>query len=161
MRISQKITPCLWFENQAEEAVALYTSLFEDARVLETQHYGEAGPGEPGSVMLVAFQLAGQRFTALNGGPHDPFNDAVSFEVRCETQEEVDRLWERLTADGGRAVQCGWLKDRYGVSWQIVPTRLEELLSGADAATTERVTRALYGMVKIDVRGLEEAARGA
>lgn len=154
----QKITPCLWFESQAEEAVDHYTSIFEDARVLEVLRYSEAGPGEPGSVVTVTFELAGQQFTALNGGPHDRFNDAISLSVECTSQEELDHYWEKLV-EGGQEVQCGWLKDKYGVSWQIIPTRLFELLKDSDPARVTRVTEAMLGMKKLDIEQLEEAAR--
>lgn len=154
----QKITPCLWFESQAEEAVDHYTSIFEDARVLEVLRYSEAGPGEPGSVVTVTFELAGQQFTALNGGPHDRFNDAISLSVECTSQEELDHYWKKLV-EGGQEVQCGWLKDKYGVSWQIIPTRLFELLKDSDPARVTRVTEAMLGMKKLDIEQLEEAAR--
>ncbi|MGN0117663.1 MAG: VOC family protein, partial [Streptomyces albidoflavus] len=124
----QKITTNLWFDGQAEEAAAFYTSLFEDGRVLGVERFTEAGPGEPGSVVTVTFRLAGQEFVAINGGPEFTFTEAISLSVDCETQEEVDRYWEALTADGGEEVQCGWLKDKYGLSWQIVPRALVELL---------------------------------
>jgi predicted 3-demethylubiquinone-9 3-methyltransferase (glyoxalase superfamily) len=158
MKITQRITPCLWFDNQAEEAVAFYTSVFGSSRVVDVQRYSEAGPGEPGSVMVIAFELAGLRLTALNGGPHERFNDAISLQVDCATQEEIDDLWERLTADGGQEVQCGWLKDKYGVSWQIVPAQLQELLGSGDAESAARVSRALFGMKKLDIKALQEAA---
>ena len=122
----QKIVPNLWFDTEAEEAAEFYVSLFDDSKILEVVPYGEAGPGEPGTVMVVNFQLLGQEYVAINGGPQFPFTEAVSFEVRCDTQEEVDRLWDALTA-GGEEVQCGWLKDRYGLSWQIVPARWADL----------------------------------
>ncbi|WP_049564368.1 VOC family protein [Streptomyces sp. SBT349] len=156
----QKITTFLWFDHQAEEAAAFYTSLFKDSRILEVQRYGEAGPGPEGSAMTVSFELAGQRYTALNGGPHFSFTEAISLYVDCEDQAEVDELWARLTADGGEESQCGWLKDRYGLSWQIVPRALPELLGGEDAAASQRVMRAMLGMRKIDVQALEDAARG-
>ncbi|MEU9797040.1 VOC family protein [Streptomyces sparsogenes] len=155
----QKITTFLWFDDQAEQAAHHYTSVFEDSRVVEIQRYGEAGPGEPGTVMTVTFELAGQRFTALNGGPQFTFTEAISLSVDCATQEEVDQLWERL-GDGGEAGPCGWLKDRYGLSWQIVPRRLTELLRDPDPAKSARVMRAMLGMKKIDIQGLEDAYQG-
>ncbi|WP_436735820.1 VOC family protein [Streptomyces sp. BBFR102] len=156
----QKITTTLWFDGQAEEAAAFYTSLFEDSRVLGVERYTDAGPGEPGSVVTVAFQLAGQEFVAINGGPEFTFTEAISLSVDCETQEEVDRYWEALTADGGEAVQCGWLKDKYGLSWQIVPRALAELLASADREAAARATRAMLGMKKLDIQALRDAAAG-
>jgi predicted 3-demethylubiquinone-9 3-methyltransferase (glyoxalase superfamily) len=152
----QKITPHLWFDTQAEEAANFYTSIFEDSRVVSLTRYGETGPGPAGSVMTVKFQLEGQEFIALNGGPHFKFNEAISFFVDCETQEEVDELWESLS-EGGEEQQCGWLKDRYGVSWQIIPTALGELLQDGDAERANRVMQAMLQMIKIDIRGLQEA----
>lgn len=156
----QGITPFLWFDNQAEEAASFYTSLFKNSRVLNVARYGEAGAevsGIPrGTVMTVTFELDGQEFTALNGGPAFTFSEAISFMVKCETQEEVDRLWERLT-EGGEAGECGWLKDRYGVSWQIVPTALGEMLQDSDPRRSERVTAALLKMKKIDIEKLRQA----
>lgn len=154
----QKITTFLWYDGQAEEAAELYTSLFADSRIVSVQHYGEAGPGTPGSVMIVEFELAGQRFLALNGGPEFTFNEAMSLSVDCGSQEEVDRLWARLTGDGGQDGPCGWLKDRFGVSWQIVPRRLTELLGDPDREKSQRVMSAMLGMRKIEVEELEEAA---
>lgn len=153
----QKITTFLWFDNQAEEAVNHYTSIFDDSRVVDVQRYGKAGPGEEGSVMTVTFELAGQRFIALNGGPEFRFNEAISLYVDCGTQEEVDTLWAKLTDGGGEEGPCGWLKDRYGVSWQIVPKTLTDLLSDPDPAKSERVMKAMLGMKKIDIKGLEDA----
>ncbi|MEU5833476.1 VOC family protein [Streptomyces diacarni] len=159
MRQSQKIKTFLWFDTQAEEAAAFYVSLFDDSRVLGVTRYGETGPGKPGSVMTVDFELAGREYVALNGGPEFSFTEAISLQVDCDSQEEVDTLWEKLTAGGGQEVQCGWLKDRYGLSWQIVPRRLFELLEAADSAQAEAVTAAMLGMVKLDVATLEAAAR--
>ncbi|UNS96608.1 VOC family protein [Streptomyces tubbatahanensis] len=159
MRQSQKIKTFLWFDTQAEEAAAFYVSLFDDSRILGVTHYGETGPGKPGSVMTVDFELAGREYVALNGGPEFSFTEAISLQVDCDSQEEVDTLWEKLTAGGGQEVQCGWLKDRYGLSWQIVPRRLFELLEAADSAQAEAVTAAMLGMVKLDVATLEAAAR--
>ncbi|MDW6065073.1 VOC family protein [Streptomyces sp. FXJ1.4098] len=152
----QKITTFLWFDDQAEEAARHYTSIFDDSRVVDIQRYGEAGPGEPGTVMTVTFELAGQRFIALNGGPHFTFTEAISLSVDCATQDEVDELWARL-GDGGEEGPCGWLKDKYGLSWQIVPSKLTELMSDPDPAKSARVTKAMLGMKKIDIQGLVDA----
>jgi len=158
----QKITPFLWFDNQAEEAVKFYTSLFKNSRIGKIARYDEAGEkvsGRPkGSVMTVEFQIEGQEFVALNGGPHFKFNEAISFVVNCKTQAEVDKFWKRLSA-GGKEVQCGWLTDKYRISWQIVPTIVGELLSGKDAAKTQRVMQAILGMVKLDIKKLKQAAK--
>ncbi|MEW1666830.1 VOC family protein [Streptomyces albidoflavus] len=156
----QKITTNLWFDGQAEEAAAFYTSLFEDARILGVERCTDAGPGEPGSVVTVTFQLAGQEFVAINGGPEFTFTEAISLSVDCETQEEVDRYWEALTADGGEEVQCGWLKDKYGLSWQIVPRALVELLASSDREAATRATRAMLEMKKLDIQALRDAAAG-
>ena len=153
----QKITPFLWFDGQAEEAAEFYVSLFPNSSVDAVSRYGGAGPGKPGSAMTVSFQLDGRPFLALNGGPHYRFTPAVSFIRNCETQEEVDSLWHRLL-DGGTPQQCGWITDRFGVSWQIVPNALMELLSGPDAAAGQRVMKAMLGMVKLDIAGLRAAA---
>lgn len=152
----QKITPCLWFDNQAEEAVNFYISIFNNSKTVSVARYGEAGPKPEGTVMTVTFQLDGQDFMALNGGPEFKFNEAISFFVNCETQEEVDDLWEKLS-EGGEEVQCGWLKDRYGVSWQIVPAVLGEMLQDEDAERSQRVMKALLQMKKIDIKGLKRA----
>lgn len=156
----QKITPFLWFDNQAEEAVNFYTGIFGNSKKLDIARYGEAGPGPTGSVMTVSFQIEGQNFVALNGGPVYHFTPAISFVVNCKTQEEVDRLWERLTAEGGKPVQCGWLIDKYGISWQIVPIRLVELLSDPDQEKINRVMQAMLKMIKIDIAALEAAYAG-
>jgi predicted 3-demethylubiquinone-9 3-methyltransferase (glyoxalase superfamily) len=153
----QKITTYLWFDNQAEEAAEFYTSLFADSRILRVQRYGEAGPGPAGTAMLVTFELAGQGFIALNGGPQFTFNQAISLFVDCETQEEVDELWARLT-EGGAESQCGWLQDKWGLSWQIVPKALPDLLSNPDPVKAQQVMKAMLGMRKIDVKALEAAA---
>jgi len=152
----QKITTFLWFDNQAEEAVNLYTSLFNNSRILEIARYGEGAPLPAGTVMTVAFQLEGQEFMALNGGPVFKFTEAVSLFVKCETQAEVDRYWEALSA-GGEVQQCGWLKDRFGVSWQIVPTQLGKLLGDPDPAKANRVMQAMLKMVKLDIEALQAA----
>jgi predicted 3-demethylubiquinone-9 3-methyltransferase (glyoxalase superfamily) len=156
----QKITPCLWFDNKAEEAAIFYVSIFKNSNIGNITHYGEEGAevsGRPkGTVMTVTFQLDGQEFMALNGGPQFTFSPAISFLVNCETQEEVDELWEKLS-DGGEEGQCGWLKDKYGVSWQIVPTVLSEMLQDQDAKRSESVMKALIQMKKIDIRTLKQA----
>src|SRR2546421_7717519 len=146
----QKITPFLWYDDKAEEAANFYVSIFKNSKVLSLTRYGEAGPGPKGSVLTAAFELDGQKFVALNGGPHFKFTEAVSFVVNCETQEEVDYFWEKLTADGGAESQCGWLKDKYGLSWQIVPTILPELFKNKDPEKTQRVMKAMLQMKKID-----------
>lgn len=155
----QKITPFLWFDNQAEEAAKFYSSIFRNSKVGRIARYTEAGPGPKGSVMTVAFALDGQEFAALNGGPHFKFNHAISLVVNCETQAEVDEMWEKLSA-GGEIEQCGWLKDRYGVSWQIVPTVLVKLLQDKDAAKTLKVMQAVMQMKKLDIAALQRAAAG-
>lgn len=152
----QRITPFLWFDDQAEEAAAMYTSIFPNSKVGKVARYGEGGPGPAGSAMTVEFQLDGQTFVALNGGPVYKFTEAISFVVNCETQEEVDHYWTKLTAGGGE-VQCGWLKDKYGLSWQIVPSVLPKLLSGADPIKSARVMQALMTMKKLDIRALQAA----
>ncbi|WP_113702889.1 VOC family protein [Nonomuraea lactucae] len=153
----QKITTYLWFNDQAEEAAEFYTSLFDDSRIISVQRYGDAGPGPAGQAMMVTFELAGQRFLALNGGPQFTFTEAISLYVDCATQAEVDELWAKLT-EGGEESHCGWLKDRWGLSWQIIPTVLPELLSSPDPAKAQQVMKAMLGMQKIDIRTLEEAA---
>jgi len=153
-----KITPFLWFNNQAEEAVNFYVSIFKNSKVGTVTRYGDAGPGPKGSVMTASFQLDGQAFTALNGGPEFGFTEAVSFVVHCENQAEVDYYWDKLTA-GGTAVQCGWLKDKYGLSWQVVPVALFRLLEDKDPKRTQRVMQALMPMKKIDIATLEKAAQ--
>lgn len=152
----QKITPFLWFDDNAEEAVNFYTTVFKNSKIHGISRYGEGTPGQPGKVMTVSFQLNGQDFTALNGGPIFKFTEAISFDVSVETQEEVDYYWEKLT-EGGEEVQCGWLKDKYGLSWQIIPTALGELMQGDDAERSNRVMQAMLKMKKIDISGLKEA----
>jgi predicted 3-demethylubiquinone-9 3-methyltransferase (glyoxalase superfamily) len=152
----QKTTPCLWFDTQGEEAARFYTSVFKNSRILNVAHYGEAGPRPAGTVMTVGFELDGQEFIALNGGPEFKFNEAISFQVNCETQEEVDEFWSALS-EGGEEGPCGWLKDKYGVSWQIVPIALNELLSDPDPEKSQRVMKALLEMGKIDIAGLKKA----
>jgi predicted 3-demethylubiquinone-9 3-methyltransferase (glyoxalase superfamily) len=151
-----KITPFLWFDTQAEEAANFYTSIFKNSRILTVTRYGDAGPGPKESVQTIAFELEGQRFTALNGGPHFKFTEAISFVVHCDTQEEVDGFWNRLT-EGGKEVQCGWLKDKFGLSWQIVPKALFQLLDHPDPAKRNRVMQAMFKMKKLDIAGLENA----
>jgi predicted 3-demethylubiquinone-9 3-methyltransferase (glyoxalase superfamily) len=155
----QKITPFLWFDNNAEEAMNFYISVFKDSKILSVTRYGEAGPGPKGSVMTGKFQLEGQEFTALNGGPHFKFTEAISFVVNCETQEEVDEFWEKLV-EGGEESQCGWLKDKYGLSWQIVPTILVEMLQDKDPEKSQRVMKAMLQMIKIDIKTLKQAYEG-
>ncbi|HHY85493.1 MAG TPA: VOC family protein [Verrucomicrobia bacterium] len=160
----QKIAPCLWFNDNAEEAVKFYTSIFRKSKVGRIARYDKAGEkvsGRPaGSVMSIDFRIEGQDFTALNGGPHFKFNEAVSFVVHCRTQREVDYYWRKLTAGGGKEQQCGWLKDRFGVSWQVVPVALHKLMNSRDPARRQRVMEALLKMVKLDVGKLEKAAEG-
>ena len=165
MAVISKITPCLWFDDQAEAAVAFYTGIFKTSKVVTVSRYGEAGKEihgkAPGTVMLVAFELEGRTFTALNGGPIFKFNEAISFQVSCETQEETDHYWTKLSAGGDpSAQQCGWLKDRYGVSWQIVPTALVEMLNDPDAGKCQRVMTAMLRMKKIDIAELRRAYAG-
>jgi predicted 3-demethylubiquinone-9 3-methyltransferase (glyoxalase superfamily) len=155
-----KPTPCLWFDTEGEEAAKFYTTVFPNSRIVDVVRYGETGPGPEGSVMTVSFELDGQPFTALNGGPQFTFNEAVSFEVGCETQAEVDDYWSRLT-EGGQEVQCGWVKDKYGVSWQIIPKGLNELLSDPDPERSQRAMKAMLDMVKIDIDEVRRAADGA
>jgi predicted 3-demethylubiquinone-9 3-methyltransferase (glyoxalase superfamily) len=153
----QTLTPCLWFDTEGEDAANLYTSIFPNSQVVETAYYGSAGPRAEGTVMTVEFELDGQRFVALNGGPGFTFNEAISFQVNCENQDEVDRYWERL-GEGGEHGPCGWLKDRFGVSWQIVPTVLPRLLSDPDREKSQRVMAAMLQMRKIQIDELEAAA---
>lgn len=152
----QKITPFLWFDDQAEEAMNFYISIFKNSKALSISRYGEAGPGRPGKVMTGTFQLDGQEFMALNGGPEFKFTEALSFFVNCETQQEVDELWEKLS-EGGEKGQCGWLKDKFGLSWQIVPSVLGELMSGKDAKKVKSLTQAMLQMKKLDIDKLKQA----
>lgn len=152
-----KPTPCLWFDTQGEEAAEFYTSVFTNSRIVDVSRYGEGGPGEAGTAMTVVFELDGQRFVALNGGPAFTFTEAVSFQVHCESQDEVDRFWNSLS-EGGEEGQCGWLKDKFGLSWQIVPTALEVLLSDPDPDRSQRALKAMLTMHKIDIAALERAA---
>ena len=155
----QKIHPFLWFDNQAEEAMNFYVSIFKNSKIGKVVRYGDAGPGPKGSAMTATFELEGQQFTALNGGPHFKFTEAISFVVDCNSQEEVDELWEKLSA-GGQPGQCAWLKDKFGLSWQIVPSVLVELLSNPDPAKSKRVMEAMMKMTKIDIAKLKQAAQG-
>lgn len=152
----QKITPFLWFDDQAEQAVNFYTSIFKNSKILGVSRYGEAGPGAPGTAMTVNFQLNGQELIALNGGPEFKFTEAISFVVNCETQAEVDELWEKLTA-GGEESECGWLKDKYGLSWQIVPNALGELIGGPDPVKAQKAMQAMLKMKKLDIAVLRRA----
>jgi predicted 3-demethylubiquinone-9 3-methyltransferase (glyoxalase superfamily) len=152
----QPITPFLWFNTNAEEAINFYVSIFDDAKILETARYGDAGPGPKGSVMTIAFQLNGTKFVALNGGPHFTFNPAISFVINCETQAEIDRHWDKLI-EGGKSMQCGWLTDKFGLSWQIVPTILPKYLQDKDPAKSNRVMQAMFKMVKLDIPELTRA----
>lgn len=155
-----KIVPCLWFDDRIEEAVRFYVSVFGDARIIDEEKYNDAGPGQKGKVMTMAFELEGQRFMALNGGPVFKFNEAVSFVVNCQSQAEVDYFWGKLTADGGQESQCAWLKDKYGLSWQIVPDVLPRYLSDPDQAKATRVMQAMLKMQKIDIAALDRAYAG-
>ena len=154
-----KITPNLWFDTEAEEAADFYVSVFPNSRIVSVAHYNDAGPREAGMVMAVEFELDGQRFVGINGGPEFTFDEAVSFEIECETQDDIDFYWERLS-EGGRESQCGWLKDRYGLSWQVVPTGMEELFADPDPRRAERAMKAMLGMGKLDIAALREAADG-
>lgn len=157
---SQTITPFLWFDTQAEEAASFYTSIFKNSKILHVSRYGDAGPGPKGSAMVVNFQLAGQEFTALNGGPRFKFSEAFSFVVNCENQREIDEYWTKLTADGGQESMCGWLKDKFGFSWQILPAELGKLMTDKDPRKSSRVMEALLKMRKLDVATLKAAAAG-
>jgi predicted 3-demethylubiquinone-9 3-methyltransferase (glyoxalase superfamily) len=161
----QRIQPCLWFDDQAEHAARFYTSIFKSSKILRTTRYGEAGfevHGRPaGSVLTVEFELNGQRFTALNGGPHFRFNEAVSFEIHCETQDEIDYYWEKLSAGGDPKAQvCGWLKDKFGLSWQVVPTLLTEMLTDEKSPKSQRAFEAMLQMKKLDIAALKRAYDG-
>jgi predicted 3-demethylubiquinone-9 3-methyltransferase (glyoxalase superfamily) len=154
----QKITTFLWFDNQAEEAMGFYTSIFKNSKIKRISRYGDAGPGPKGSVMVGSFELDGQEFIALNGGPTFKFTEAISLVVNCEDQKEIDYYWEKLTSDGGSEVQCGWLKDKYGLSWQITPTILAELVTEEDPVRSNKVMTALMQMKKLDIAALKKAA---
>lgn len=152
-----KITPFLWFDDKAEEAAKFYTSVFRNSKMGEVRRYGDAGPGPKGSVMIASFSIEGVEFTALNAGPQFKFNESISFVVHCKTQEEVDEYWEKLTADGGQESQCGWLKDKFGMSWQITPDRLLELIGDKDPGRSQRAMQAMMQMKKIDIAKIEQA----
>jgi predicted 3-demethylubiquinone-9 3-methyltransferase (glyoxalase superfamily) len=154
----QRITPFLWFNDNAEQAVNFYLSVFKNSKITDITHYGDAGPGPKGSVMTLAYQLDGQDFVAINGGPSYTISPAISFVVNCDTQEEIDYYWEKLSA-GGKEVQCGWLQDKFGVSWQIVPPLLIELIGDPDKAKADRVMKAMLKMIKLDINAIKEAAK--
>ena len=165
MAIVRRIAPCLWFDNQAEEAAKFYTSIFKNSRIGRIARYGEVGHEihgkKPGTVMTVEFELEGQPFTGLNGGPNFQFNEAISFQVMCETQEEVDYYWDKLSEGGApKAQQCGWLKDKFGVSWQVVPEMVAELVADPDAENSQRAMQALFQMKKLDIAELKRAYAG-
>jgi len=161
MSDTQKITTFLWFNDNAEEAVNYYTSIFKDSKILDVTRYGDAGPGPKGSVMTMTFQLNGQEFIALNGGPHFKFTEAISLFVKCDSQQEVDELWTKLTSGGGSESQCGWLKDKYGLSWQIVPSSFLKMMVDKDPERSKRVFGAMMKMKKLDLPALERAYNGA
>jgi len=155
------ITPNLWFDTQGEDAAKFYVSIFPNSSIDNVSHYGEAGPREPGTVLTLDFTLDGTRFTAINGGPEFSFDEAVSFLIPCKDQDEIDHYWKRLLADGGQESQCGWLKDKYGLSWQVVPTVLDEMIADPDKEKAERAMKAMLGMVKLDIAELQRAFDGA
>lgn len=155
-----KLSPCLWFDTQGEDAANFYVSIFDNAKILGVSYYGEAGPRPAGTVMTVDFELDGTVFTALNGGPEFSFNEAISFQVFCDTQEQIDHYWSKL-CEGGQEGPCGWLKDKFGVSWQIVPTVLDELITDPDSEKAQRAMRAMLGMNKLDIAELKRAHAGA
>ena len=156
----QKITPFLWFDHDLEQAIKFYTAIFKDSKVLEVRRYDEAGPDGKTKIMTARFRLAGQEFTGINGGPHFKFTEAISFVIRCQNQREVDYYWRRLLAGGGRPSQCAWLKDKFGVSWQVVPDQLLELLGDKDPAKADRVMQAMFKMSKINIKVLQRAHAG-
>lgn len=154
------VSTCLWFDGQAEEAATFYTSVVKNSRILDVVPYGEAGPGEPGSTLIVTFELDGQQFIGLNGGPQFTFGGAISIHVTCDTQEEIDELWEALTADGGKAGRCGWLTDKFGLTWQVDSRALLEMITSPERESAARATTAMLGMDKLDVSALQEAFDG-
>jgi predicted 3-demethylubiquinone-9 3-methyltransferase (glyoxalase superfamily) len=156
----QKIVTNLWFDGNAEEAAEYYCSVFDNARIVNKLHYTESGMGEPGSVMVVEWELEGQRFVGINGGPQFAFSEAISLQINCETQEEIDRFWSRLIGDGGEEGPCGWCKDKFGLSWQVTPTGMDELFSDPDTSRADRAMKAMMGMKKIDIAELKRAADG-
>lgn len=159
--LKHPIVPNLWFDTQAEEAAAFYCEVFPNSRIVTTARYTEAGPGEPGTVMTVEWELNGQRFIGINGGPEFTFSEAVSFLITCDTQEEIDYYWGRLREGGGEEGPCGWLKDRFGLSWQVAPTGMDELFSDPDKSRATRAMQAMFGMKKLDMAALQRAADGA
>jgi predicted 3-demethylubiquinone-9 3-methyltransferase (glyoxalase superfamily) len=159
--MEHKIVPNLWFDTEAEEAAEFYCSVFPNSRILGVQRYTDAGPRETGTVMVVEFELNGHRFIGINGGPEFKFDEAVSFQINCDDQAEVDYYWEKLTADGGRESQCGWLSDKYGLSWQVTPTGMEELFNDADPARADRAMKAMLQMRKLDLAAMQAAADGS
>ena len=159
--MQQKITPNLWFDTEAEEAAEFYISVFPNSRIVSVAHYTEAGPREAGMVMVVEFELDGQRFVVINGGPDFKFDEAVSLQINCEDQDEVDHYWEKLLSGGGEESQCGWLRDRFGLLWQVTPAGMDELFSDPDPAKAERAMRAMLGMRKLDLDALHAAAEGS
>ena len=160
MAAKQRIKTFLWYDANAEEAVKFYVSIFKNSKILEVTRYGEAGPGPKGSVMTIEFQLEGQRFIALNGGPHFKFTEAISLSVECDSQKEIDRLWSKLTSGGGQESQCGWLKDKFGLSWQINPTALGKMFADKDSKKVKRAMEAMLGMKKMDIAALKRAYAG-
>jgi len=154
-----KLTPCLWFDGKAEEAAKFYVSIFPNSKITKTAYYSEAGPMKAGTVLIVSFELDGVPFTALNGGPHYKFNEAVSFQIPCKTQKDVDYYWDKLTA-GGSEIQCGWLKDKYGLAWQVVPVKLMEMNAHGEPARLARMNQAMFKMKKLDIAALERAYNG-
>lgn len=158
--MQQKIVPNLWFDTEAEQAAQFYISVFDNSRIVNVTHYTESAPREAGMVMTVEFELDGQRFVGINGGPEFKFDEAVSFAIECETQDEIDYYWEKLT-EGGEESVCGWLKDRFGVSWQVVPTGMDEVFADPDKERADRAMKALLGMRKLDMEALRSAADGA
>jgi predicted 3-demethylubiquinone-9 3-methyltransferase (glyoxalase superfamily) len=158
--LKHPIVPNLWFDTQAEEAATFYCEVFPDSRIVTTARYTEAGPGEPGTVMTVEWEINGQRFVGINGGPQFSFSEAVSFLITCDTQEEIDYYWDRLREGGGEEGPCGWLKDRYGLSWQVAPTGMDELFSDPDTSRATRAMQAMFGMKKLDIAALRAAAEG-
>ena len=156
----QKIVPNLWFDANAEEAAAFYVSVFKNSRIVRATPYTDAGPGQPGTVMMVEFELDGEAFVGINGGPLFTFSEAVSFQINCDDQAEVDYFWDALTADGGEESQCGWLKDKFGVSWQVVPAGMEDIFADPDPEAAKRAVTAMLGMKKLDVAALRRAAAG-
>lgn len=159
IKIQQKLTPFLWFNDNAEDAAKFYISVFKNSKITETSYYGKSGPGKEGSVMTVGFTLDGVEFVGLNGGPHFKFTEAVSFVINCDSQEEVDYYWNTLTADGGQEVECGWLKDKFGLSWQVVPVQFFDMITSTDKAKAERAMRAMMTMKKLDLKKLEDAVK--